>query len=223
MKQADVTTDRPPKGQTQSVVKAYTTFAPVYDLFFGRALTPGRRAGIRCMDLQPGQRVLEVGVGTGLSLSDYPRDVQVTGIDISDAMLGKARERVTRQKLDNVESLVNMDALAMTFDDSSFDAVISMYVMAVVPDPLQVVREMSRVCRPGGNLVIVNYFRTGSQRVRWNEWVVKPLCKMFHFRFGLNLDVFTEEAKLEVVDTMRANIFNHTTILHCRNNGAVNA
>ena len=213
---------KPPEAATnaQSVIKAYTTFAPLYDLFFGRALTSGRRAGIRCMNLQPGQRVLEVGVGTGLSLSVYPAEVAVTGIDISDAMLQKARERVARKGLSHVEGLRNMDAQAMDFADNTFDAVISMYIMSVVPDPVSIVREMSRVCRPGGDIVIVNYFRTRSQKLRWNEWVVKPLSKMFHFRFGLSLEDFTEQARLEVAETSRANIFNHTTVLHCRNNGA---
>jgi phosphatidylethanolamine/phosphatidyl-N-methylethanolamine N-methyltransferase len=172
------------------------------------------------MNLKPGQRVLEVGVGTGLSLAEYPNDVKVTGIDISAAMLDKARDRIERRKLSQVEALEIMDAQSMTFEDSSFDAVISMYIMSVVPDPVQVIREMGRVCRPGGSIVVVNYFRTHSQKVRWNEWVVKPLCKMFHFRFGLSLEAFTQEAQLDVIETLRANIFNHTTVLHCRNNGA---
>ena len=205
---------------TQSVEKAYAKFSPVYDLFFGRALSAGRRSGINCMNLQPGHRVLEVGVGTGLSLSAYPNDVRVTGIDISEEMLIKARKRIARKELSNIDELHIMDAQSMSFEDDSFDSVIAMYVMAVVPDPILVVREMCRVCKPGGNVIIVNYFRTGSKKVRLNEWVVKPLGKMFHFHFGLDLDEFTDQLDLDVVDSFRANIFNHTTVLHFRNNGS---
>ena len=207
---------------TDSVTKAYGRFAHLYDVIFGHPLDSGRRTAIERTHLQPGNRVLEVGVGTGLSLSHYPPEVKITGIDISPEMLEKARKRVSQEKLTHVEELRTMDAQAMDFEDHSFDAVFAMYIMAVVPDPYRVVQEMSRVCRPGGHLVIVNYFRTGSKKFRLNEWIAKPLGKMFHFHFGLDLQEFTHRAHLDVIESYRANIFSHTTVLHCRNNGAPN-
>ncbi|MFO7871718.1 MAG: methyltransferase domain-containing protein [Kiritimatiellia bacterium] len=205
--------------EAQSVTRAYATFGAVYDLIFGHTLAQGRRAGVECMNLQPGNRVLEVGVGTGLSLPDYPPGVKITGVDISPQMLEKARKRVDDRRLSQVEELSCMDAQSMHFEDHTFDGVIAMYIMAVVPDPYQVLREIQRVCRPGGHLVIVNYFREGNKKFRLNEWIVKPLGKMFHFSFGLDVDDFAERGRLHVLESFRANIFNHTTVLHCANNG----
>ncbi len=202
---------------TGSITKAYARFVSIYDLVFGYSLAKGRRAAIERMNLQPGDRVLEVGVGTGWSLPYYPRDVKVTGIDISSEMLSKADKRVKRRKLNHVENLCIMNAQAMNFADNSFDAVVAMYIMAVVPDPNLVLREMTRVGRTGGRIVIANYFRNGNKSTRITEWMVKPLSKMFHFKFDLDLGAFVEQGNLDIVESFHANMFRHTTVLHCRN------
>ena len=146
--------------QLDSVKAAYRRYAGFYDTLFGPVLQPGRRAVIQALECKPGDRVLEVGVGTGLSLPMYPPEVRVTGIDVSREMLEKARVRVARRGLANVEALVEMDAEQMDFPDASFDKVVAMYVVSVVRDPARLLEELHRVCRHDGEIFIVNHFRS---------------------------------------------------------------
>jgi len=144
----------------ESVKTAYRRYARIYDTLFGPVLQPGRKAVIEALKLNPGDRVLEVGVGTGLSLPMYPHDVRVTGIDVSRDMLAKARARATAKELDNVEALLEMDAEAMAFPDASFDKVVAMYVVSVVEDPARLLEELHRVCKPDGEIFLVNHVRS---------------------------------------------------------------
>ena len=143
----------------------YDKLAKVYDLFFGPTLHPGRLKAIQRMNIQPHERVLEVGVGTGINLSLYPRGCAITGIDFSGSMLEKARERVARKDLPNIR-LVQMDAADLKFADNAFDIVYAPYLISVVPDPLQVAREMRRVCRPGGRIIFLNHFLSPNALLR---------------------------------------------------------
>ena len=127
----------------------YDKIAKVYDLTFGPTLHPGRLIALERMGIKPGDKILEVGVGTGINASLYPRHCHVTGIDFSALMLEKARERVVKKGVTNVR-LHEMDAANLTFADDSFDIVYAPYVISVVSDPIRVVNEMRRVCRPGG-------------------------------------------------------------------------
>ena len=144
----------------EAVKAAYRRYARIYDVIFGAVLQPGRRAVLEALKLKPGDRVLEVGVGTGISLPLYPRDVRITGIDVSREMLEKARARVARAKLTNVDALLEMDAEAMAFPDASFDKVVAMYVVSVVPQPAKLLEELHRVCRPHGEIFVVNHFQS---------------------------------------------------------------
>jgi phosphatidylethanolamine/phosphatidyl-N-methylethanolamine N-methyltransferase len=144
----------------EAVKAAYRRYARIYDVVFGAVLQPGRRAVLEALKLRPGDRVLEVGVGTGISLPLYPRDVRITGIDVSREMLEKARGRVARARLSNVEALLEMDAESMAFPDASFDKVVAMYVVSVVPRPAKLLEELHRVCRPDGEIFIVNHFQS---------------------------------------------------------------
>jgi phosphatidylethanolamine/phosphatidyl-N-methylethanolamine N-methyltransferase len=144
----------------EAVKAAYRRYARIYDVIFGAVLQPGRRAVMEALKLRPGDRVLEVGVGTGISLPLYPRDVRITGIDVSREMLEKARARVARARLANVDALFEMDAEAMAFPDASFDKVVAMYVVSVVPRPTKLLEELHRVCRPDGEIFIVNHFQS---------------------------------------------------------------
>jgi phosphatidylethanolamine/phosphatidyl-N-methylethanolamine N-methyltransferase len=136
-------------------VEAYNRWAPVYDLVFGRVFRAGRRAAIDAAEVIGG-RILEVGVGTGLSLPQYSRSNSVYGIDISAPMLDKARDRVTRFHLDQVEGLAVMDAEHLMFPDASFDVVVAQYVVTAVPHPEKALDEFVRVLRPGGEIVITS-------------------------------------------------------------------
>lgn len=146
--------------QIQAVKAAYRRYANVYDALFGPVLQPGRKAVMEALECRPGERVLEVGVGTGLSLPLYPPYVRVTGIDLSSEMLEKARTRVGRRSLTNVEGLHEMDAEAMDFPDASFDKIVAMYVVSVVAEPARLLRELHRVCKPHGEIFIVNHVRS---------------------------------------------------------------
>ena len=140
------------------VRRAYARWASSYDMTFGRFAESSRMAAVAQLNLLPPGRVLEVGVGTGMSLPFYKRHLKVTGIDLSPEMLVKARARVAREKLSQVEAILEMDAAHLDFPDASFDAVAAMYVMTVMPDPTQVMAELARVCKPGGEVMVVNHF-----------------------------------------------------------------
>jgi phosphatidylethanolamine/phosphatidyl-N-methylethanolamine N-methyltransferase len=143
-----------------AVEKAYDRWAPVYDLVFGPVFERGRRAAIVAAE-RIGGRILEVGVGTGISLPDYAPTNRIFGVDISDAMLDKARDRVTELALHHVEGLEVMDAERLMFPDASFDVVVAQYVITAVPDPEAALDEFARVLKPGGEIVILS--RVGAE------------------------------------------------------------
>jgi phosphatidylethanolamine/phosphatidyl-N-methylethanolamine N-methyltransferase len=164
-----------------AVRSAYRRWAPVYDHTFGRVAAEGRKHSVEIINQGKG-RVLEVGVGTGLSLPSYGRHLEIVGIDLSPEMLEKARERVAAEGLDNVAELHEMDASDLKFPDASFDTVVAMYVMTVVPNPEKVMRELSRVCRPGGDVIIVNHFSAEEGMRGWVERRMAPFADMLGWR-----------------------------------------
>lgn len=139
--------------QTDTVAAAYDRWAPIYDMFFGGVFETGRREAVLAAD-RVGGRILEVGVGTGISLPQYKTASRLVGIDIADAMLDKARQRVRKLGLTNVESLAVMDAENLVYPDASFDAVVAQYVVTAVPNPERALDELARVVRPGGEIII---------------------------------------------------------------------
>lgn len=141
----------------QSVRKAYARWAPIYDWSFGVITSIGRYQTIQQINRRRG-RVLEVGVGTGLSLPRYAPHLEVTGIDLSTEMLERARDRVRKKGLTNIAGLHEMDASDLTFPDGYFDTIVAMHVMTVVPEPEAVMAEMQRVCAPGGRVILLNHF-----------------------------------------------------------------
>jgi len=167
------------------VDRVYSRLSPLYDVMFGRVLQPGRIAAIQRMNLRRGADILEVGVGTGLNAPLYPSHCRVTGIDMSAPMLQKARERIERERLRL--RLLKMDAAHLTFVDDSFDIVYAPYTISVVPDPVQVAREMKRVCKPGGAIVILNHFRSTDPIVARVEAALSPLTVHVGFRCDLDL------------------------------------
>jgi phosphatidylethanolamine/phosphatidyl-N-methylethanolamine N-methyltransferase len=178
------------------VTRVYEKLAGTYDIFFGRTLSAGRMLALQQMAIQPSDRILEVGVGTGINTTLYPRNCQVTGIDLSAPMLDIARQRVVQEQLHHVR-LLEMDAAALTFADASFDIVYAPYLINVVSDPLQVVREMRRVCRPGGKLIFVNHFRSENFFLSRLERAISPLTVHIGFKSDFDLSGFLAQAELK--------------------------
>jgi phosphatidylethanolamine/phosphatidyl-N-methylethanolamine N-methyltransferase len=189
----------------QAVKAAYRRYARIYDVIFGAVLQPGRRAVLEALNLGSGDRVLEVGVGTGISLPLYPRNVRITGIDVSVEMLEKARARVARAKLSNVEALLEMDAEAMAFPDASFDKVVAMYVVSVVPRPEKLLEELHRVCRPDGDIFIVNHFQSENPIVGRLERALAGFSSQIGFNPDLDLRQLVPTAQNG--DVSRVNFF----------------
>ena len=156
-----------------AVKLAYRRWAPVYDHTFGRIAGEGRKHAVEVLNQSTG-RILEVGVGTGLSLPDYKQSLEIVGIDLSPEMLEKARERVAEEALENINGLFEMDAGELKFADNSFDTVVAMFTMTVVPEPEKVMRELARTCKPGGEVMLVNHFSTDDGVRGWVERRMAP-------------------------------------------------
>ncbi len=202
------------------IEKVYRRYAKRYDFYFGALFQPGRKAVIERMHCRPGERILEVGVGTGLSLLLYPAGVQVTGIDISEEMLAHARARSARDGLEHVAALLRMDAEHMRFRDDRFDKVVAMYVVSVVPSPAQLVAEMRRVCRPGGELYIVNHFQHANPLVAGTERLLAPLSRLLGFHPDFPLEDFLQQTGLAVSERIPVNLLGYWTLLHAHNHKA---
>jgi phosphatidylethanolamine/phosphatidyl-N-methylethanolamine N-methyltransferase len=196
------------------VERVYEKLASVYDLVFGPTLHPGRLVAREQMGIQANDRILEVGVGTGINTSLYPQNCHVTGIDLSTSMLEKARERVAREGLRNVR-LLEMDAARLTFADNSFDIVYAPYLVSVVPDPVQVVREMRRVCRPGGKIIILNHFRSANPILSRMERAISPFTVHIGFKSDLDLPGFLAQADLQPISIVKVNIPRIWSLVTC--------
>jgi len=196
------------------VAKVYEKLASVYDLVFGPTLHPGRIEAIRKMKIQPGDSVLEVGVGTGINLSMYPSSCAITGVDLSAPMLNKAHERILNKRLRNCR-VMEMDAAQMAFPDESFDIVYAPYLISVVPDPVRVAQEMRRVCRRGGRIVILNHFKSKNPLMSRIETAISPLTVHIGFKADLDLSAFLTQAALTPVSTDKVNIPKMWTLVTC--------
>jgi phosphatidylethanolamine/phosphatidyl-N-methylethanolamine N-methyltransferase len=192
----------------------YDKLAKVYDLIFGPTLHPGRLQAIQRMNIQSGERVLEVGVGTGINLSLYPKDATITGIDFSGSMLEKARERAARKGIRGVR-LLQMDAADLKFADDSFDIVYAPYLISVVPDPITVAREMRRVCRPGGRIIFLNHFLSPNPLLSRMERAISPMTIHIGFKSDLDLPAFLAQADLQPVSIEKVNIPRLWSLVTC--------
>ncbi|MDX1589394.1 MAG: class I SAM-dependent methyltransferase [Oleiphilaceae bacterium] len=199
----------------ESILNAYKRYAPVYDWVFGKIFHPGRQAALDAMNWQDGDRVLEVGVGTGLSLPDYPPGVTVTGIDLSQAMLDKAHKRVQEEQLENV-TLHRMDAQTLDFPDQSFDKIIVLYVLSVVPDPYQVLAEIRRVCKPGAEVIFVNHFSKQNPLMRRIEAGLARYASGLGFQPDFPLQPVLDNVGLEVQEVRAVNLLGYWTMVHGR-------
>ena len=173
--------DRPMDFSRETVGKAYDRWAPIYDLVFGTVFRAGRQAAVAATNIIGG-RVLEVGVGTGISLPQYRSDIRVSGIDISEAMLDVARKRVADLHLNNVETLAVMDAQALQFPDASFDVVMAQYVITAVTDPEATLHEFARVLRPGGEIILLSRVSADAGVRQFIERKLAPITRPLGWR-----------------------------------------
>ena len=204
--------------ESRRVERVYSVLARVYDGFFDWALGPGRRRAVARLPIRPGDRVLEIGVGTGLSLPLFPAHAEVTGIDISEAMLDRAVARLESLGRTGV-SLRRMDARSLAFPEASFDHVLAPYVISVVPEPEKVMREIRRVLKPGGAVVVVNHFRSEWLPLRLAERALTPLSQWVGFRLDVPTEVVLRAEGLETVHIERVNLLGLWRLIEMRRVG----
>jgi phosphatidylethanolamine/phosphatidyl-N-methylethanolamine N-methyltransferase len=196
------------------VTRVYEKITSVYDWTYGPTLHPGRVQALQRMHIQAGERVLEVGVGTGINASLYPPDCLVTGIDLTGSMLDKARSRVEREGIKNIR-LLEMDAADLKFADGSFDIVYAPYLISVVPDPVSVAREMWRVCRTGGRVIFLNHFRSFNPVLAWFERAICPFTVHIGFKSDLDLTAFLAQTDLKPVSIEKVNVPRIWSLITC--------
>jgi phosphatidylethanolamine/phosphatidyl-N-methylethanolamine N-methyltransferase len=198
------------------VEKVYNRYSSVYDLIFGKVFESGREMAPYLLDMAPGMELLEVGVGTGLSVLSLPRNIRFTGIDLSRKMLDKAHERIEDQGWDHID-LLKMDATSLDFPDNSFDRVLAAYFISTVPDPVSVVEEMKRVCRPGGYLVFLNHFLSDNRVIGAFEKVFSPFFYRVGFATDLNLHKLMEDTGLRIETKEHIDFLGHWKAVRCIN------
>ena len=186
--------------------RAYQRLSRIYDFAFGGVLDHGRLKAVDEMRLQPGQRILEVGIGTGLTLPMYPAGCRVTGLDLSVPMLAQAQERIAKMDGGPRVSLLRGDAERLPFASNSFDVVYAPYVMSVVGDPVRAARELRRVCAPSGRIILLNHFQSEHPAAAWVEGLLEPMTRYVGFKTDLALPSLLEEGGLRPLSIESVNV-----------------
>jgi len=186
--------------EPSSVKTSYARWAPVYDRTFGVITNVGRRTAVDYINEQDAEKILEVGVGTGLALPNYRSDLKVTGIDFSEDMLAKARAKVKNLDLNHVQNLRQMDARNLDFPDALFDAVAAMHIISVVPEPERVMAEMVRVCKPGGCIVITNHFARETGLLARIERLAAPFANLLGWHSDFEITTVLGQPELTVIE-----------------------
>jgi phosphatidylethanolamine/phosphatidyl-N-methylethanolamine N-methyltransferase len=186
----------------QDIKSIYGKYSSFYDYIFSRFFFPRIRHGNSKSSIKDGDRIIEVGVGTGISLPLYPRGCNVVGIDVTREMLDKAQEKKEKHKLDHVD-LFEMDAENMTFADNTFDHSLAAFVVTVVPNPERMVSEMKRVTKKGGNIVILNHFCSKNGFISGLEKFFSPLCEKWGWRSDISLDLLSNHCNLQINEIIK--------------------
>lgn len=194
--------------------KLYSEFAPLYDKVFGKIFYNRLERVIEDLNIPPGAKVLEVGAGTGTSFPAYPNHCEITGIDLAPDMLARARKKIEENSWSHLQ-VMEMNALALEFPDNTFDYVMAFHVVTVVPDPVRMIVEAQRVCKPGGKIVIVNHF-TSDRRILGNiTQAFDPVTRWLGWRTDLKLKPFIKAADLTVEKRYKLNKTSLYTVLLC--------
>ena len=186
----------------EQVRTIYSQYSSVYDLVFSRFFSPRIKMGLKRSDIQKGDKVLEVGVGTGISLGLYPESCTVVGVDVTRKMLEKAQEKKAALQLDNVH-LLEMDGENLTFADNSFDHSVAAFVVTVVPNPEKMVAEMKRVTKKNGNIVILNHFCSGNRFLLRLEKLFSPLCEKWGWRSDVSTNLLSNHCSLHIKEVFK--------------------
>ncbi|MBI5816083.1 MAG: class I SAM-dependent methyltransferase [Nitrospinae bacterium] len=201
----------------ESIKKIYKSYSSVYDLLFKGFFHPRQKFAISNLEIQPGDNVLDVGVGTGLTLPLYPHNSHVTGIDISTHMLREARKKVEKHGLNHVK-LLEMDACDLQFPDNTFDFVVATHIISVVPDPFRVIEEMRRVTKPDGEIVIVNHFVSSNPMIAKVENMCDPLFRKLGWRMDMSLEDLITTSNLRVFKTAKLKKLDLWQVVHAYSN-----
>jgi phosphatidylethanolamine/phosphatidyl-N-methylethanolamine N-methyltransferase len=200
-------------GNGRSMEGIYSFYSPFYDLIWGKVFEAGRKQAIHYLD-SSNKKVLEVGIGTGLTLPHYPKSCHIVGIDISAKMIEKSKQRVKEMGNGLKVDLEVMDACKMNFEDNTFDAVLSPYVFTTVQDPHQFCREIIRVCKPGGQIIIINHSKDPNRLLGKIESIASPLFARVGFVTDLDVVSLVKSTEIEIQRIINCNLFNlHKIIL----------
>lgn len=192
--------------------KLYSDFAPLYDKTFGKIFSSRLRSVIEALEIPLGARVLEVGAGTGTSFPAYPNHCEVTGIDLAPDMLARAQDKILENGWTHLK-VMEMNALDLKFPDNSFDYVMAFHVVTVVPDPIRMIQEAKRVCKPGGKIVIVNHFTSTSPLLGFLTEAVDPVTRRLGWSTKLRLKPFVKDAGLEIAEIYKLSKLSLYTVL----------
>ena len=205
----------------KSIIKSYKRVSGFYDYTFGQIFRPGQKKLVSMMGCTPTDKVLEIGIGTGTSYKYYPMETEVTGIDISPDMLEKAKKNIRKHSLKN-KNVIMMNGEQLKFEDNSFDKVVGMYVVSVTQNPNLLIKEMKRVCKPNGDIYLVNHFsfETDSKFMKILEKGLMPVSKYLGWRPYFPFSEFNAYAKLNVQSISKVNIFDYWGIIHAINTPA---
>lgn len=199
----------------ENVVKSYKFYAPIYDKLFGWVLEHGRQELLDVIKKLDVTHILEIGVGTGLTLGHYPKNCKLVGIDLSEDMLKIAQQRADKLT-DREINLRVINAEKTDYPDAHFDCVTIPYVLSVTPDPDKLIQEARRVCKPGGTIIVLNHF-SGSGFWWFFEKLVKSLAAKIGFRSDFSFEEQILKHDWEVISVKPVNLFNLSKLVLLKN------